>query len=253
MSFFLSKLIPIFLFPLGLGITLGALSLLWRMHPNRLKATLIGLIAVLWIPAAPITAKHIHQSLEKNIAYLPPQQANPRDAIVILGGGIASPAEPNWAPLEIGESSDRALGALRLFHKGKAPVIIITGGDGTTTSEADSAKKLLIEWGMEADAIIAERHSRNTYENGIFTKKLLQERGLDSIFLVTSACHMKRALAVFKKQNINALPYPVDFHARNEENLPGLDYLPDAGALHASSLALKEHIGYLYYWLRGWL
>jgi hypothetical protein len=65
----------------------------------------------------------------------------------------------------------------------------------------------------------------------------------ERILLVTSALHMPRALALFKAQGLGVTPAPTDFEAGQEPPSGMLAWLPDAGALNGSALAMKELVG----------
>jgi uncharacterized SAM-binding protein YcdF (DUF218 family) len=92
-------------------------------------------------------------------------------------------------------------------------------------------------------------------------KKILMDRRLDRVLLVTSALHMPRSLAIFKKQGITAIPAATDFHIVEDTltlaqttwqgNL--LSWVPQTENLHYLTRALKEYVGLLVYRLKGWL
>ena len=65
--------------------------------------------------------------------------------------------------------------------------------------------------GINTDKIIFENKSRNTYENFIFSEEFIGNTKKEKWLLITSAYHMKRAMGVAKKLNLNLVPYPVDF------------------------------------------
>ena len=52
----------------------------------------------------------------------------------------------------------------------------------------------------------------NTYQNGLNSKEILEEKGFDDVLLITSALHMRRARAVFLKQGIEVSEFPTDFY-----------------------------------------
>jgi len=68
--------------------------------------------------------------------------------------------------------------------------------------------------------------------------------------LVTSAFHMPRSKALFERQGLTVIEYPVDFQVGASSSDP-MKYLPSAGALRATDLAIRKLIGRLYYALRG--
>lgn len=110
-------------------------------------------------------------------------------------------------------------------------------------------------------AIIQESLSLNTYENAVNVKQILEEKKLKKIILVTSALHIPRAYAIFKKQGIDVITAPTDFLISEQEiteindNQEAfiLNNIPDSLALDKTTKVLKEYIGTFIYWLKGWL
>jgi uncharacterized SAM-binding protein YcdF (DUF218 family) len=111
---------------------------------------------------------------------------------------------------------------------------------------------LMQEWGVPAEAILVEDRSLNTRENALFSFELLRARQIRRILLVTSATHMPRAAAVFRKAGFEVIPAPADFVTGwTSLDLP-LDWWPGADALEKSDQAIKEWLGLWIYRLRGW-
>ena len=102
-------------------------------------------------------------------------------------------------------TSDRLLKAFRLYRAGKARLIVVSGGDNPllakarTEHHAEEMRNISEEWGVPDSAILVEDSSINTRENALFTRKLLADEGIQNIILVTSALHMCRAAATFRK------------------------------------------------------
>lgn len=116
--------------------------------------------------------------------------------------------------------------------------------------------------GVPAEAVWIEPDSRNTYENGVLSKAILDEKGINKIVLVTSAYHMPRSVAIFEKLGFTVLPAPTDYQTteldRSYFQAPDLltftlYLLPDSDNLWLTSRVLKEYLGVVIYWLRGWL
>jgi len=108
--------------------------------------------------------------------------------------------------------------------------------------------------GVEKAAIAQDPNSLNTYENAVNVKKILQKLNLNKILLVTSAIHMPRSLAIFKKLGIEAIAAPTDFNVVENSQPPNIfKFLPDADALKNTTNALKEYVGLTIYKLYGWL
>ncbi len=98
--------------------------------------------------------------------------------------------------------------AVEVYKQGYAPYILFSGGSGKLTKdifnkpEAEVFADIAIELGVPQDAILIENKSTNTGENVIFSKQLLQEKGLDfnSFILVQKPYMERRTYATFKKQ-----------------------------------------------------
>jgi uncharacterized SAM-binding protein YcdF (DUF218 family) len=112
--------------------------------------------------------------------------------------------------------------------------------------------ELLVEWGVPADAIQLEGRSRNTRENALNIKPLLEAAGCDRSLLVTSAAHMQRALASFKAVDLYVYPVSTDVHVLADNGYSVMDFLPDAHALATTTDAMREWIGQKVYTFKGW-
>ena len=94
-----------------------------------------------------------------------------------------------------------------LFLQGSAPLLIFAGGRGVITRhlwrepEADRFAAIAIEMGVPEDRILIENQSTNTGENVLFTRRLLEEKGLDpQTFIVVQKPYMeRRSYATFRK------------------------------------------------------
>lgn len=257
----LSKLLPTFVWPLGLGcfVLMGALAAYrWR----RVQAALILLaLAVLWVPSTRWAAGKLLKPLEWKYATAAEPPA--ADAIVVLGG-CAEPALPPRTGVEIGDSGDRLLRAAELFRLGKAPIVLVAGGrvpwSDLGGSEAEDMRVLLESLGVPEASIVEEDRSRNTRENVVQTQRVLAERGVRRILLVTSALHMPRAMALFKRTGLEVTPVPTDYVlVRTGRRESGKAYagegifqlVPEVQNLAYSTDAMREYVALLYYRIRG--
>ena len=213
-------------------------------------------VAVLWGASTPIFADYLGLTLEQQYPPVAVEATPAADAIVVLGGGVEGPAPPRIT-VELSDAADRVLHAARLYRAGKAPVVVISGGAipwlGSDIPEAESMQTLLEEWGVPAASTISESISGNTHDNAVLTKRLLVEHGLRRVLLVTSAMHMRRALATFASAGVDAVPAATDFTVTYRDRCTVIDFLPDAKALSHTTDAIKEYIGYAYYRWEGWI
>ncbi len=258
MSVFLSKFLPILIFPLGLIAFLILFAIIFRKHRKVLLALLITAISLLWLGGNRWISMSLARSLEWK--YLPPQDVPQVDVIVVLGGGT-EPAESPRQGVELNGAGDRLLAAYRLYQEGVAPILLLSGGDiafmdSSSASPAEDMKQVLMELGVPEDAIWLDATSQNTYENAVNCARIINEHQVDDVLLVTSAMHMPRSVVAFEKQGIHVIPYPVDYTIteQNWQQLWHGDFLsvvinifPTAGNLSMTTNVLKEAIGLAYY------
>jgi uncharacterized SAM-binding protein YcdF (DUF218 family) len=116
---------------------------------------------------------------------------------------------------------------------------------------AEAMRDFLVELGVPSSDIILESRSRSTYENALQSARLLKDRGIRKIILVTEAAHMPRALGTFRKQGLEAVPAPCHYISTAWFERPLLGLLPAPGTLRESQGVLHEWLGMAWYRLRG--
>ncbi len=153
-------------------------------------------------------------------------------------------------------SADRFIQATNLYHQGIIKKIIMTGGNGSISQEDPSetifAADQLLKNGVPKADIILEPNSRNTYENAIFTKHIIDSLKLNGPFvLITSAEHMPRSEKTFQHAGIKIQPYPCNFIEFEER--PNLEntIAPDFKILVNWKYFFKEIVGTFTYQLTG--
>lgn len=261
--FFLSKLLPIFLYPLGLSCVLLIVSLILILRKrSRLALISVSLtLLILFFSSNTWFSDQVVRSLE--FQYISSGELPTADAIVVLGGATESAVPPRpW--IELREEGDRVLYGAKLYRDKKAPRVILSGGRvdwrPTSTSEAEDMATLMETMGVPRSAMLLEPKSLNTRENAVNTQQIMQAQKIRSVLLVTSAMHMPRSVLIFRKLGINVIPAPTDYTsiqldqaAKNSTEAAILDALPDADQLRRLTRSLKEYIGIFVYWLRGWI
>ena len=128
---------------------------------------------------------------------------------------------------------------------------LFTGGSGTLFNqqykEADIIDEFFAGLGYSGEKLLFENESRNTYENALFGKKLIQPKFGENWILITSAFHMPRSMGSFCRQGWPLIPYPVD-HGSQKGNLLRVDF-DFRGNLSGLSTAIHEWVGLLAYYL----
>lgn len=128
-------------------------------------------------------------------------QAAKADAIIVLGAA-AYDAKPS--PV----FQERIRHGLDLYEAGYAPLLIFTGGyggSGARFSESQVARRYALKQGVPAKAILIETQSRNTVQNLVEAKRLMDQRGLRRVIIVSDPLHMARALRLSRAMGIDAL------------------------------------------------
>src|SRR4028119_2514573 len=263
MFLFLSKLLPLFLYPLGLACVLMVVALVmsWR-SPRWVPVPVALALIVLLLGSNSWVANSLVRSLEWQ--QIPEKELPTADAIVVLGGATKS-AFPPRPSVDLSEEGDRVLYGAQLYREGKAPLVIASGGRidwrGGGPSESADMAQILKTLGVPDSAILQDPTSLNTYQNAVNVRQIIKQRGIRRVLLVTSAMHMPRSLGIFQRQGIEAIPAPTDFLLAQQEieeqntSLQGilLSLIPDTERLEKTTHALKEYIGMVVYRLRGWL
>jgi uncharacterized SAM-binding protein YcdF (DUF218 family) len=251
----LSKLVIVLVSPLGTCLVLAALGLGLLLLRWRRSGRLVMAVGALWLLlwSLPMPAFWLGRGLERQY----PQRlaaAYPKaDAIVLLGGGMTG-ARPGWIdrPEASNAAADRVWFAARLYKAGRAPWIIVSAGSSPDAGqpEADAMASLLVDLGVPKSALLLDTQSRNTWQNALYSNDLMNAHHLTTALLVTSALHMPRALAAFRKRGVEVIPAPADFDGPPVGAWPQR-WLPSADALRKSSRAFTEYVGLWGYRLRG--
>ncbi|MBM9548940.1 YdcF family protein [Leptospira sp. 201903074] len=253
--FILSKLGTVLLYPLPVFF-LMAILLLLKTKSGHGKFRLLQIILFLYLASNAYVANFLIQSLEKDYQPVAIRDVPKSDVAIVLGGMINTISLHPGRP-ELSDSADRLTDAIRLYKAGKVKKILFTGGSGLLFAdayrEADLAKEIFLGLGVPEKDLIWENQSRNTYENAVETKKLLNENKLESAVLITSAFHMKRATGCFGNQNIRFFTFPTDFRATNLQSGAFELYIPSASFLDQTTLAIKEWVGYFVYRAKSYL
>lgn len=258
MSLFLDKIIPLFVYPVGFAILAGFIGLFAFALGRRRKAVFwitVGTL-YLWLAATPIVSLMLINSLEDQypVASI---DSLPRAEVAIVLGGVSVPSQKANPYPDLKAGADRILHAARLLKAGKVDRILVSSGRSVSRldarSEAEVIAGFLVEFGVDDAYILLESKARNTRENAVNSLARMQESGYSSALLVTSALHMPRAAAVFRKAGVTFTPVSIDSLGSSIEGRTIFAFLPNSKALDFSTQSIKEWIGLVVYWLRGWV
>jgi uncharacterized SAM-binding protein YcdF (DUF218 family) len=253
MFFLLSKIFVYLIYPLPVAclLLLGACCA-WSRRPRLGRGLAISALALLWLLSTPVADLLL---LPLEASYPAVETPVRADAVVVLTGMVDAKAA-RGDQVEMGEAADRILAGVELALRNQADYLLIAGGSGDlfdqSISEARILNRFALRFGVPEDRILLDTISRNTHENAVEAKALLQQAGLSNVILVTSAFHMPRSMGCFRKLGLHPQPYPVDFRSRWGAFDP-LSWVPSVSNLQRSTTALREYVGLIAYRLQGYI
>jgi uncharacterized SAM-binding protein YcdF (DUF218 family) len=222
----------------------GLFILRWRQRAGRLLlwCGLLGLLVL----ALPAVGGSLLVTLEQGLPLTPPQNAPPQ-AIVILAAEIRrvrDPASDLPGPLSL----ERVRAGAALFRRTHLPILLSGGTPGGEGPPAAVLMAASLQRDFQIPATWVEAQSLDTWENAQFSAAILHAHGINSIYLVTHAWHMKRALMAFAHTGISVTAAPTELDAVPVSVFT--DFLPNTLGWEESYLAFHEWIGCAWYALR---
>jgi uncharacterized SAM-binding protein YcdF (DUF218 family) len=250
--FFVAKIFWMLFEPSNLLIlVLAAGIILCWMHRDSVGRPLIlasaAAMLVVWLLpvgqwlAMPLEARFQRGTLPSHV-----------DGILILGNGLdpkiyASRGVPNEQP-----SEQRIVAGAELARRFPRAKVVFSGGSGALfggDSEAGVARMILMDLGVPARQILLEDKSRDTWENLVFTRRLVSPKAGETWILVTSAIHMPRAMGIAHRVGWQMIPWPAEYITASHGSIRWhYDYADKAGELQE---VLHEWIGLVAYRLEG--
>lgn len=188
---------------------------------------------------------------------IPVSQLETYDIGIVLGGYSNFEIYPRDR-YNFSKRANRLTQAVELYKKGIIKKMLVTGGSGSILlderSEAAEVESYLRSMGIKQEDIILEPDSRNTHENAVFTKAILDQSYPDAkCLLITSGFHMRRSKGCFKKEAVAFTAFSTDVIAERIRVTPNSIFFPNHDGLWRWEMLLKEWVGYIVYWLRGYI
>jgi uncharacterized SAM-binding protein YcdF (DUF218 family) len=244
----LSNPLAVFLALMGL-----ALGNLWRRRRERrcrlLAVTVPYLLLVLL--STPTLIYFMRGLLEWQYPQL---EGRPEDieAIVVLASALWADEEAQGGFTLDDNSRARCQRAAELYRAGKPCPMVVSGGQAAPHEPASAhlMRDFLIEHGVPATDIIVEDQSVNTYENAVECSRVLDERGLGKVALVTTGSHLVRAVRCFRKQGVETVGCGSGYLS-TPANQGRLMFWPHPKALQTSRAVSYEWLALAWYWIRG--
>ena len=255
--FLLKKIVSPFFLPLSFSIVILIMSFIYlqfRQTQRRGRVFVFFGIALLLLSGYNFTANQVLHYLEDQ--YPPISLEHIRNTqppvkwIAVLGGG--SLAAPNLPPTEqlCEASAARLIEAVRIHRLLPGSRLILSGG--TVFNEGGDAQimaKAAQFFDVKSRDIFIDSKSQDTEEQAV---RIREVTGKDRFILVTSAAHMPRAVALFKKAGLDPIPAPAHFLSlRQLDRGNPLAYYPSAEGLRKMETAIHEYLGILWATIQG--
>ena len=249
----MSKLLFVFSTPIFWIAVLFALGIFLKNKKLKRKLLVTG-FAVFYFFSNSFVFDEIVRRWEPEMNKVDPGKKY--ELAIVLGG--YSTYAPRAGQINFSNSSDRLNAVLPLYFSHKVKKILLSGGAGNlfdfTKPEAEYAADYLIEIGVKPKDIIVEPNSRNTYQNAVEAKRVLDSLNItEPVLLITSTTHMQRSALCFEKQNILHDKYLVDGITGERKFYFDHLFIPNAGVLLLWNVIFHEWLGLLTYKISGYI
>ena len=232
-------------------LCLGAVLLWTRWRRGARWIVTLTALAAFALATLPVVTWPI-VALENRFQVSPPLPAKV-DGIISLGGIVNQFVSKARGQTSVGPGAERLTEFARLARRYPAAKLVFTGGSGSLLNqglkEADFLRPFLDKLGLSGRDVIFENQSRNTFENAVFSKRLVEPAPDEGWVLITSAIHIPRAVGVFRQAGWNVIAYPVSFMTEGRYQTD-LRFNLGRGMGH-TTIWLHEWVGLVVYWLTG--
>ena len=239
----MASIIGALLVPSGLAYGLFVLGLLACFKWRRLSWALLAASgAITLVSSSGTVAAALLSPLEYEYPAMHGTQAHPelKHIVVLTGYAADDPNMPLTGRLHYA-SAFRVMMALQLQQQCPTCDVIISGSPVTARIMGEA----LVGLGLPKERLTLETDSKNTAASAANLRPLLTE----PFFLITSAGHMRRSMAVLKHQGLQPIAVPTDY--QGPKDWRNAELRPSPQSQFASDLAMHEYIGLLWYRLQG--
>jgi len=261
--FVFSKVIHVLIEPLNWLLILIALALLFLLlRKNHLVRRVLAIALCLgffigYLPTSQLAMRTLENAVPQTA--ITPALLGQVGGILILGGAIeGGPIARDRGEISIGSAAERVIKSFQMLRQYPDLPFIFSGYSGRLLpqglSEADAFKQLLQEQGLGSHPGYYESQSRNTYENMVYSKKIIdglaEKEGAPAKpwLLVTSASHMLRSVQAAKQQGLLIVPLSVDYQTSKETSWHRFDLVEGGDQWNR---LIHELVGMVAYWITG--
>jgi len=251
--FLLKKIAAPFFFPVPLCLEILLLGLFFLWFTSRQKTgkivVSVGVLLLTVFSYGAISNTLLRPLEYKYAPLLSLEDIHHVKWVVVLGGGHTSdPQVPITSQLS-DASIARLIEGIR-FHNmlPKSKIILSGGGYFDPVPNAKIMADVALSIGINKEDLVLESVSKDTKDEAILIQKIV---GKDRFVLVTSASHMPRSMALFKKCGMHPIPAPTDYFVKKRQRVSPAMFFPSASDLYKTERAFHEYLGIAWAKLRG--
>lgn len=239
------KVLGRLIMPAGwIWLSLFAVGLAYLLRQRRWEAGIaFGLFGLYGVGGNQVVGAFLMESLQNDVVRVDPYEGPPYEALLVLGGGT----KPGPYHPEFGTAGDRVALAARLFHAGRAPILVASGRSLPGLPEAltvDLSKDTQQIWtGLRVpqDAIVRLPDPHNTQLEMQAYRQLIETRGWRRVGLISSGYHLPRAMRHARRLGLHVVPIAADHH--RADAFSGLSLVPQGSGFFLVERAVWEYVG----------
>ena len=256
MFFAISKILIYLLLPSTWVFLLLVAALLTNNQRKR-KRRLAWAVGLFFVLGNVVVANELLLWWERPPTAFASISPNQYELAIVLTGFTADYKSPKDR-IYLMQGADRAVHCIRLWKEGKVRHVLISGAEfdhlGNLQNPDRHSKELFTLAGVPDSVIWVEDRSKNTYQNAMFSAEMLKQKNFKGkILLVSSATHLRRAEACFRKAGVEVESFSTDFLSTDRQYHPAAVLIPSVRTMQKIDVLAKEIFGTLTYWLMGYL
>lgn len=255
MFFVLSKTLSILLLPMTMVVVSFIVFLCIKKQPWKKAFFWTGFVLLL-IFSNEFLSNELMKAWEVDTK--PFSELAPYPVGVVLTGVTQAFIEPDDR-VYFQRGADRVTHTIQLYKLGLIKKVLVSGGSGrllkTDEPEADKFKRVMIMMGVNETDIMIENKTRNTYESAVAVKKILDSLQYkpEDCLLITSAFHMRRSLACYRKAGLPVESFTTDFYGLPDKHFIPSILTPSVQSFIIWEKLFKEWFGLAAYKIAGYI
>ncbi len=255
MFFYLSKLIAFLFLPFTQMCIWFVLAITLKKRSIRVKFLILGLVYLFFFSNRFIVNEVL---LLWEVPPTPYENITGEYYAGIVMGGVTNSEKTPRDRVYFSKGADRIIHAYQLYKLGKISKILVSGGSSKLRDfeykEADNLYNYLLLCGMDPTDIILENKARNTYENALYSRQLLEKEHPGKRHLViTSGFHLKRSVMCFRKLGMDVDGFSTDFYTKDRSFSLNMILIPDPSAFRDWHMIIHELLGLISYKIAGYI